>query len=361
MVRYLISECFYLDKANKMDNLEVTSMVLYIVLFISIVLSNLFVAVTMVSIKSLQTPSNLLLISLSIADLLTGAIAVLLRIFEVHETRWTLNISYCRLSHFFSVLNITVTILNLVALAIDRYIAVHHPYKYITLTSKSRMYIATAIITVWCFGTLIASLPYFAWGSNGDTGKRRVGGICKFNETLLTDYVLFFTIVVAISIAVIAFIDIKIYLIARQHRKRILPIMLDHENECQTIAKEACTSTTRVEGDISSGFSFTTSQSLRRKISSFQLMRRKRFLKTWRVTQTMFIIFSIFAICWIGFFVPTVLFIKCPKCANKYVVTVASLLLFSNNAINPFVYIIRMKTFRKKAKSAILKITCCKK
>ena len=107
-----------------LTTLEIVSIGYYFIISIAIVTSNLFVIISILSIKKLRKAPNLLLVSLAMADLSAGAIAIPLRLSEVYKASFTLDVDYCRVSHCFTLLNITGSILNLVAIAIERFIAV---------------------------------------------------------------------------------------------------------------------------------------------------------------------------------------------------------------------------------------------
>uniref|UniRef100_A0A8C5HGT8 G-protein coupled receptors family 1 profile domain-containing protein n=1 Tax=Gouania willdenowi TaxID=441366 RepID=A0A8C5HGT8_GOUWI len=107
---------------------------------------NLMVIITISHFKKLHTPTNFLLLSLSIADFCVG----FLYIFQIilMDGCWYLSANWCL---FYSVICLVLTsasIGTIVLISIDRYIAVCDPLHYPTKVTVNRA--KMCIVTCWC-------------------------------------------------------------------------------------------------------------------------------------------------------------------------------------------------------------------
>ena len=394
-----------------LTTLEIVSVAFYFIISTTVVTSNLFVVISILSIKKLRKPPNLLLVSLAVADLSAGAIAIPLRLSEVYKASFTLDVDYCRVSHCFTLLNITGSILNLVAIAVERFIAIEFPYKYIQLIYQRIPYPIYSIITTWLIVIGITFLPLYAWGSNGKHGPRSaVVGICKFNETLDPTFVRMILLgIVIFSILVIITLNTRIYITARKHMRRNLPIPVRNcdnmkSNESQTnvlsqisaevlkinsLLVSTCCSSQVIEINVDcennnsnkttlhSNYSvnqqgitefgvqqkkpYTISFRSNEKDDSFCKLknnthkRRKSHLRMWKITKTMFTMFFVFSVCWLAFIIPTSIFLSCAPCANKTIVMLSTVIIFSSGALNPVIFYFKMKTFRREIKKFFIR------
>ena len=101
-------------------------------------LGNLFVCLAIATNSRLQRPSNYLLLSLAIADLIVTLIgeplfieAIIQRTF-LYDCRGSLHIAYFILGH----LSCTTSVLNLVAISLDRFVAVAFPLRHKNFLEK---------------------------------------------------------------------------------------------------------------------------------------------------------------------------------------------------------------------------------
>ena len=144
-------------------NYQVISEVLPIA--IVIVLTNSLVFYLFAKRKSLRTPTNCLLLSLSLCDFMTGFIAIPLFIIMGIGMQGMLDISLAALVQFGL---FVVTFNNALAISaayhillitLERYFAIMKPFVHRQLTKKSMMKIA---LVVWLTSVVIGYMPY-AW------------------------------------------------------------------------------------------------------------------------------------------------------------------------------------------------------
>ncbi|XP_066506541.1 trace amine-associated receptor 13c-like [Hoplias malabaricus] len=130
-----VQYCFPDD--NTSCRKEVRTGPAYIFLFIVLscisvctVFLNLLVIISISHFKQLHTPTNLIILSLAVADLLVGLIVMPVNITQLIDSCWYLGKLACFLFPAVSSLPVLASVLSLVLIAVDRYIAVCDPLLY---------------------------------------------------------------------------------------------------------------------------------------------------------------------------------------------------------------------------------------
>ncbi|XP_065121142.1 trace amine-associated receptor 13c-like [Paramisgurnus dabryanus] len=112
---------------------------------------NLLVIISISHFKKLHTPTNMLILSLAVSDLLVGLIAIPVEAIKLTETCWYFGEIFCGLFMVFLGLFLSVSLSNLILIALDRFIAVIYPLLYtqkITMTKS-----LVAIFLSWFFSS----------------------------------------------------------------------------------------------------------------------------------------------------------------------------------------------------------------
>lgn len=144
-------------------------------LFITIVCGNcLTIAAVQLSRRLRSVVSNLFILSLAISDLLVGLTIPYHLAFYLDVTLGESHF-VCIMKFFFNIVACCVSIWNLIAIAIDRYIAIVYPLHYSRWITKRTA--ITVIIIGWISGTLMGAIPLF-W-NNWATSTE-----CEFDEVL---------------------------------------------------------------------------------------------------------------------------------------------------------------------------------
>uniref|UniRef100_A0A0N5A936 G_PROTEIN_RECEP_F1_2 domain-containing protein n=1 Tax=Syphacia muris TaxID=451379 RepID=A0A0N5A936_9BILA len=124
------------------------------------IVGNCMVIAAVWTTRSLQTPTNYLLVSLAVADLLVGTLAMPFSIYlSVNSLHWHLGIVLCYIYNGLDVGCSTCSIIHLVLISIDRLVAATKPAEYKTLKHKKRVYYGIFFAWVSCFAL---SLPLSA-------------------------------------------------------------------------------------------------------------------------------------------------------------------------------------------------------
>ncbi|XP_075893870.1 trace amine-associated receptor 1-like [Nelusetta ayraudi] len=290
-----IHPCYEMDNLNHVLTYSpsVICTLFYIFLvFLSVITvgGNLLVTISVIYFKQLHTPTNYLILSLAIADLLVGIVVFpFSMVFSVSSCLYNETI-FCRVRGSFDIWLSTCSILNLCGISIDRYYAVCQPLMYRAKITHN--VIVCMILVSWVVSALIGIGVI-------------VGGIdnegCE--EGCLID-ILTSTIGSALSfylpVIIMLCIYMKIYLVARKQARNI------------QILKSGAT------------------------LSKIEM----------KATKTLSIVLGVFLLCWTPFFLCITLSAVNDLSVPVSVTETLKALALSNSTLNPFIYAFFYSWFR---------------
>ncbi|XP_055696297.1 tyramine receptor 1 isoform X4 [Lutzomyia longipalpis] len=137
-----------------------TALVLSLIIILTII-GNILVILSVFTYKPLRIVQNFFIVSLAVADL---TVAVLVLPFNVAYSilgRWEFGIHLCKMWLTCDVLCCTSSILNLCAIALDRYWAITDPINYAQKRTVERVLLLIA--GVWVLSLIISSPPLIGW------------------------------------------------------------------------------------------------------------------------------------------------------------------------------------------------------
>ncbi|KAM9348253.1 adenosine receptor A2b [Symphorus nematophorus] len=280
---------------------------------------------------TLKNATNYFLVSLAVADILVGCLAIPFAITISLGIR--LDFYGCLFLACFVLVLTQSSIFSLLAIAIDRYLAVKIPLRYKELmTGKTAREI---IAILWILSFVIGLIPFFGWNlkftscrnsSSGadnttDSGlmEEQRGGTedlvqscklrCFFESVVDMHYMVYFNFFVCVlpPLLIMLGIYVKIFTVARKQLRQI-------ELKC-----------------VGNGDSHHHSL-LQREI---------------RAAKSLSIIVGLFAVCWLPVHILNclTLFYKGLK-KPEVVMYVAIILSHANSAVNPIIYAYRIQDFR---------------
>ncbi|XP_054461025.1 trace amine-associated receptor 13c-like [Anoplopoma fimbria] len=100
---------------------------------------NLLVIISISHFRQLHTPTNLLLLSLAISDLLVGLLVMPVETVRFIETCWLLGDLMCALSYIIGFSLTSASVGNMVLISIDRFVAICYPLQYPNKITRGRI------------------------------------------------------------------------------------------------------------------------------------------------------------------------------------------------------------------------------
>lgn len=133
------------------------------VITVLICLSNVIILLAFFSEKRLRVYSNYYVINMAIADLLVGLTAVGPAVIQIlYGYRWPFGYISCAILIAISHAALHVSIIMVLVISVDRWYAVYHPLKHISM--RSRRSAIRRNLSVWLFSVIVWSLVGGVWG-----------------------------------------------------------------------------------------------------------------------------------------------------------------------------------------------------
>ncbi|XP_022621827.1 trace amine-associated receptor 1-like [Seriola dumerili] len=117
------------------------------------VCGNLLVIISIIYFKQLHTPTNCLILSLAVADMLVGIVVIPTNMKFTLSTCLYYEDFICKVRLFFDITLVNASIMNLFCISIDRYYAVCQPLAYRT---KTNVHVVVMILASWSVSILLA-------------------------------------------------------------------------------------------------------------------------------------------------------------------------------------------------------------
>nr|XP_002740052.1 PREDICTED: putative tyramine receptor 2-like [Saccoglossus kowalevskii] len=134
----------------------VSIVTLAVIIFLTVV-GNLLVIFSVIVFARLQTVTNYFVTSLAVADFLVGAVVLPFSTAYIYIQEWFYGVTWCNLWVSIDVCVCTASVLNLFAIAVDRYIAITSPFQYHIRMSPRNA--AVAIAFVWVASVMMSVFP----------------------------------------------------------------------------------------------------------------------------------------------------------------------------------------------------------
>lgn len=289
---------------------------------------------------TLKNATNYFLVSLAVADILVGCLAIPFAI--TISVGIQLDFYGCLFLACFVLVLTQSSIFSLLAIAIDRYLAVNIPLRYNELmTGKT----AREIITIlWILSFVIGLIPFFGWnmkyqrcsGVNNTTNagleglKSRGDSLwscklqCFFESVVDMQYMVYFNFFVCVlpPLLIMLGIYLKIFTVARKQLRQI-------ELKC---------------------------------VGNGDSHHHGLLQKEIRAAKSLSIIVGLFAICWLPVHILNCLKLFYRELKRPEVVMyVAIILSHANSAVNPIIYAYRIQDFRNTFRKILAQHFLCRR
>ncbi|XP_023134042.2 adenosine A2a receptor b isoform X2 [Amphiprion ocellaris] len=304
-----------------LENYQLVYIGLELVIACLAVAGNVLVCWSVCINSNLQSITNFFVVSLAVADIAVGLLAIPFAI--------SISTGFC--AYFYGCLFIACFVLvltqssifSLLAIAVDRYIAIKNPLRYSSLVTEQR---AKGIIALcWVLSVGIGLTPMFGWhtGLNSTITTSRNScpeGMtrCLFEGVVPLDYMIYFNFFgcVLVPLLIMLVIYVNIFMAARR-QLRLMSLKV-----AQTPAsgqKTMCSSSSR--------------SVLQREVHA---------------AKSLAIIVGFFAVCWLPLHIINCFNHLCRGCKRPdiWVINIAIILSHANSVVNPFIYAYRIQEFR---------------
>ena len=131
------------------------------VIIVGTIVGNILICTAVAIVRRLRTPSNLLIVSLAVSDLLVAILDMPFATMYEVLGYWPLGQAVCDTWTSLDVLLCTASILNLCMISVDRYFVITRPFQYAMKRTPFRM--AMMIVAVWTLSAVISIPPLFGW------------------------------------------------------------------------------------------------------------------------------------------------------------------------------------------------------
>ncbi|XP_035276512.1 trace amine-associated receptor 13c-like [Anguilla anguilla] len=303
--------CF---KGNQPIAAQVILYIFFVTGMIITIFGNLVVIISIAHFKQLHTPTNILVMSLAVADLLLGMSVMPFSMIRSVEGCWYFGDAFCLLHSSFDMFLTSVSIFHLISIAIDRYQAVCNPLHYSTRITIPIAWLMSALSWI-----IAAAYSYGLLYS-----KANVKGLEDYIASIycLGDCVLLFNALWGALDTLIAFflpcfvmmgLYTKIFLVAREHARKI--------------------------------------EDMKHKITVNEENRNKPSQRSeQKAAKTLGIVVGVFIICWLPFFVNSLIDPYTNFATPAIVFDVFVWLGYFNSTLNPIIYALFYPWFQKTLK-----------
>ncbi|XP_062702608.1 tachykinin-like peptides receptor 86C [Aedes albopictus] len=103
--------------------------------------------------RRMRTVTNYFLLNLSVADLLMSSLNCSFNFIFMLNSDWPFGAVYCTINNFMANMSVASSVFTLVAISLDRYIAIVHPLRHRTSRKKARLF----LLIIWALSCILAA------------------------------------------------------------------------------------------------------------------------------------------------------------------------------------------------------------
>ncbi|CAH1775582.1 unnamed protein product, partial [Owenia fusiformis] len=199
---------------------------IFLISFITV--GNSLILWTVYKIESIRSVTSLFIVNLSLVDFLTGAIVLPITmtinyIIPLFTGNYVQNKYYCIVKAFLLTLFLLLSVFGLIGIAIERYIAIVFPLRYVSLMTVKNAKII--IVSIWVY-VLSMMLVIFI----NDLNVYETGQQCINDNVIEQSYYLFIKLNIFVPILIIFVVYTKIAWVAYKHRAQIISELASIDN-----------------------------------------------------------------------------------------------------------------------------------
>nr|XP_028563426.1 adenosine receptor A2b [Podarcis muralis] len=315
-----------------LDGLDMVYIVVELVIAVLAIAGNVLVCWAVAINSTLKNATNYFLVSLAVADIAVGLLAIPFAITISIGLR--INFHSCLFLASFVLVLTQSSIFSLLAVAVDRYLAIKIPLRYKSIVTGKRARVLIAVLWILSFG--IGLTPLMGWnhgenattcaenfttfgnGSPVEAGQRRPCQVrCLFEKVVTMSYMVYFNFFGCVLLPLLIMLGIyaKIFLVACKQLRQ-MELM---GNSRTTLQKEV------------------------------------------NAAKSLAIIVGLFALCWLPLHILNCLTLFHPELAKPTeVMNLAIVLSHANSVVNPIIYAYRIQDFRFTFRKILWRYVLCK-
>ncbi|KAK0046591.1 5-hydroxytryptamine receptor 1 [Biomphalaria pfeifferi] len=346
---------------------EIIIACIFSIIILGTVVGNSLVCISVAIVKRLRSPSNLLIVSLAVADLFVGMLVMpLASVYELNGA-WVLGPIVCDMWTTTDVLLCTSSILNLCAISVDRYFVITRPFQYAIKRTPRRM--GLMILIVWSLSAVVSIPPVFGWKSphvpykcqiSEDIGYQIYATLCAFYLPLSVMILIYFKIWRVSS--KIAKAEAKTQIGSFEKGAEFLN-RPSHDSGDSNILANGCVRDGNGNAEEESALEIlpkrTEPDRMRRRFTIKSLLPRNKLnnSKETKATKTLGIIMGCFTLCWLPFFILVLVNTLCGPVLCPVPDQLNAIFLwlgYVNSFLNPIIYARFNREFRTPFKEILL-------
>ncbi|KAG7224172.1 hypothetical protein INR49_019907 [Caranx melampygus] len=313
--------------------LQVSLSALLAIVTLATVLSNAFVIATIFLTRKLHTPANFLIGSLAVTDLLVSILVMPISIVYTVSKTWSLGQIVCDIWLSSDITFCTASILHLCVIALDRYWAITDALEYSKRRTMRRAGMMVGV--VWVISISISMPPLF-WrqAKAHEELKECMVNTDQISYTLYSTFGAFYVPTVLLII-----LYGRIYVAARSRILKTPSSSGKRFTTAQLIQTSAGSSLCSLNSPPTRKHTYTLA-TVKVKLAD-SVLERKRLCaaRERKATKTLGIILGAFIICWLPFFVGTLVMAICKECwFDPVLFDIFTWLGYLNSLINPVIY-----------------------
>lgn len=354
-----------------------------IVIMVITITGNILVIWSIFTYKPLKNVQNMFMVSLAIADITVAVMVMPFNVVYSLINKWIFGLFLCKMWLTCDVLCCTASILNLCAIALDRFQAIHDPINYAQKRTLKRVLLM--IFLVWLISALISIPPLLGWNDWPDHFTEETPCVLTSEKGYLiySSSGSFF-----IPLIIMTTVYVKIFLATRKRlRKRAKAAgKLNLETKIQADNKATTSSVANKKGDeeeddedeeeektIETSLNTKKTKGTKKKpdtdtngktcgpynsVKAYWEQKQKISLSRERkAARVLGIVMGVFVACWLPFFLMYVIVPYCASCrvAQPFEIII-TWLGYLNSMLNPIIYTIFNMDFRRAFQR---KLSCC--
>ena len=308
--------------------------------------------------------ANWYIVNMSVADFIVGFPTLVLSIIWTLDGYWLFGEILCKIYLFVDYVTVTVPVCTIICISLDRYWLVTKKLNYSKYATKTKALIF--IVSMWAFCIVYYGIVTYAWiPITGFEELIDYSYNCELEATYNFPFQLFMiAFFFALPLVIIATLNLIIYLnIYRRSRGFVQtkPVAAKSGKEV-TLASASREQSNTNETNLGSSYPDTEKGVSESSISVSVQMKDQEKSKAGKPTAnkkrtelnrhrkaaiTLAVLVGVFIVCWLPFYIASILSAFCGECVHHQVWSATNYLLWGNSMINPVLYAAMNVHFRE--------------